>query len=128
MNSPKLDGRTVSDVLTLIEEKSRAYTPEWKFNANDPDGGTALAMLFSEMFCGTVDRLDRFPDKCSLEFLNLIGVSAKPAAPALGVAAAQLASGTPTACISARARSCSLTAAATGSYSKPHRDSLQPPE
>lgn len=95
MNSPKLDGRTVSDVLTLIEEKSRAYTPEWKFNANDPDGGTALAMLFSEMFCGTVDRLDRFPDKCSLEFLNLIGVSAKPAAPALGVAAAQLASGTP---------------------------------
>mgnify|MGYP000330854491 FL=1 len=95
MNSPKLDGRTVSDVLTLIDEKSRAYTPEWKFNANDPDGGTALAMLFSEMFCGTVDRLDRFPDKCSLEFLNLIGVSAKPAAPALGVAAAQLASGTP---------------------------------
>ena len=58
MNSPKLDGRTVSDVLTLIDEKSRAYTPEWKFNANDPDGGTALAMLFSEMFCGTVDRLD----------------------------------------------------------------------
>ena len=29
MNSPKLDGRTVSDVLTLIDEKSRAYTPEW---------------------------------------------------------------------------------------------------
>lgn len=94
MNSPKLDGRTVSDILALIGKKSRAYTPEWKFNENDPDGGTALAVLFSEMFCGTVDRLDRFPDKCSLEFLNLLGVSAKPVSPAVGVASARLADGT----------------------------------
>lgn len=94
MNSPKLDGRTVSDILALIGKKSKAYTPEWKFNENDPDGGTALAMLFSEMFCGTVDRLDRYPDKCSLEFLNLLGVSAKPVSPAVGVACAKLADGT----------------------------------
>ncbi len=93
MNSPKLDGRTVSDILALFSEKSKAYTPEWKFDENNPDGGTALAMLFSEMFCGTVDRLDRFPEKCSLEFLNLIGVSGKPVSPAVGIAAAELADG-----------------------------------
>lgn len=93
MNSPKLDGRTVSDILALFSGKSKAYTPEWKFDENNPDGGTALAMLFSEMFCGTVDRLDRFPEKCSLEFLNLLGVSAKPVSPAVGVAVAELAEG-----------------------------------
>lgn len=94
MNSPKLDGRTVSDILALISEKSRAYTPEWKFDEKRPDGGTALSMLFAEMFCGTIDRLDRFPDKCSLEFLNLLGVSAKPVSPAVGTACATLAEGT----------------------------------
>lgn len=93
MNSPKLDGRTVSDILALFSEKSKVYTPEWKFDENNPDGGTALAMLFSEMFCGTVDRLDRFPEKCSLEFLNLMGVSAKPVSPAVGIASAELAEG-----------------------------------
>lgn len=93
MIKPRLDGRTVSDILALFSEKSKVYTPEWKYDENNPDGGTALAMLFSEMFCGTVDRLDRFPEKCSLEFLNLMGVSAKPVSPAVGVAAAELAEG-----------------------------------
>ena len=93
MNSPKLDGRTVSDILARISRKSQAYTPEWKLDEQHPDGGTALAMLFSEMFCGTIDRLDRFPDKCSLEFLNLLGVSAKPVSPSVGIARASLAEG-----------------------------------
>lgn len=90
---PKLDGRTTSDILALIGRKSGSYTPEWNFDPERPDGGAALAMLFSEMFCGTIDRLDRFPDKCSLEFLNLLGVNAKPVSPAVGVAAAKLAEG-----------------------------------
>lgn len=90
---PKLDGRTAADILALIGRKSGSYTPEWRFDPQSPDGGTALAMLFSEMFCGTIDRLDRFPDKCSLEFLNMLGVSAKPVSPAVGTAAARIAEG-----------------------------------
>ena len=74
MNMLKLDGRTAADILALIGRKSGSYTPEWRFDPQSPDGGTALAILFSEMFCGTIDRLDRFPDKCSLEFLNMLGV------------------------------------------------------
>lgn len=93
MNIPKLDGRTAADILALIGRKSGSYTPEWRFDPQSPDGGTALAILFSEMFCGTIDRLDRFPDKCSLEFLNMLGVSAKPVSPAVGTAAARIAEG-----------------------------------
>lgn len=93
MNVPKLDGRTVGDILALFREKSKFYTPEWSFDESNPDGGAALAILFAEMFCGTIDRLDRYPDKCSLEFLNLLGASSKPVSPAVGVAAAVLAEG-----------------------------------
>lgn len=93
MNTPKLDGRNAADILSLIGRKSASYTPEWRFDPERPDGGTALAVLFAEMFCGTIDRLDRFPDKCSLEFLNLLGVGAKPVSPAVGTAAARVAEG-----------------------------------
>lgn len=93
MNIPKLDGRTTADIAALVGRKSVSYTPEWRFDPENPDGGTALALLFAEMFCGTVDRLDRFPDKCSLEFLNLLGVGAKPVSPAVGTAAARIAEG-----------------------------------
>ena len=93
MNIPKLDGRTAADILALIGRKSGSYTPEWRIDPQSPDGGTALAILFSEMFCGTVDRLDRFPDKCCLDFLNMLGVSAKPVSPAVGTVAARIAEG-----------------------------------
>ena len=93
MTTPKLDGRTAKDILALVGEKSKAYTPEWHFDPDAPDGGAALAMLFAEMFSGTVERLDRFPDKCSIEFLNMLGVCAKPVSPAVGTAAARLVQG-----------------------------------
>ncbi len=95
MNTPKLDRRTVDDILALIKQKSEYYTPEWTLDFDDPDGGAALAQLFAEMFYGTIDRYNRFPDKCYLEFLNMIGVCAKSVSPSLGMAAAELVDGAP---------------------------------
>ena len=92
---PKLDSRSVEDILALIKRKSEFYTPEWSLNYDNPDGGAALAQLFAEMFHGTIDRYNRFPDKCYLEFLNMIGVCAKSVSPSLGMAAAELVDGAP---------------------------------
>lgn len=93
MKTPKLDGRDLNDILAEIKRKSEAFTPEWNFDIERPDGGGALARLFAEMFCETVDRFDRFPDKCYPEFLNMIGVSAKSASPAIGTACAEMVEG-----------------------------------
>lgn len=95
MNIPKLDSRSVEDILALIKQKSEFYTPEWTLDLDDPDGGAALAQLFAEMFHGTIDRYNRFPDKCYLEFLNMIGVCAKSVSPSLGMAEAELVAGAP---------------------------------
>ncbi|MBP1543658.1 MAG: hypothetical protein J6A16_06150 [Oscillospiraceae bacterium] len=96
MNTPKLDSRSVEDILALIKKKSEFYTPEWMLDPDDPDGGAALAQLFAEMFHGTIDRYNRFPDKCYLEFLNMIGVCAKSVSPSVGMAAADLVDGAQT--------------------------------
>ncbi|MCH5199994.1 MAG: hypothetical protein J1F60_03455 [Oscillospiraceae bacterium] len=95
MSVPKPDGRTAEDILSVIRQKSRVFTPEWKFDMEEPDGGTALAMLFAEMFSGTVDRFDRLPEKYFLEFLNLTGAGAKSVSPAVGTAVAELVEGAP---------------------------------
>ena len=91
----KLDSRTVDDILAEIKQKSALYTPEWRMDLKNPDGGTALAQLFAEMFFGTVDRFNRYPDKCYIEFLNMLGVCAKSVSPAVGMARADLVEGAP---------------------------------
>ena len=91
----KLDSRTVDDILAEIKRKSALYTPEWRFDPKDPDGGAALARLFAEMFFGTIDRFNRYPDKCYIEFLNMLGVCAKSVSPAVGLARADLVEGAP---------------------------------
>lgn len=95
MRNPKPDGRTVRDLIAEIRKKSVSYTPEWRFDPDDMDAGGALATIFSEMFFETIDRYNRFPDKCYLEFLNMQGVCAKPVSPAVGLAAATLVDGAP---------------------------------
>lgn len=93
MITPKLDSRSVNDILAEIKRKSESYTPEWRFDRSNPDGGVALAQLFAEMFYGTIDRYNRFPDKCYLEFLNMLGVSAGAVSPAVGMASAKMVDG-----------------------------------
>ena len=93
MTLPKLDERTVADILAEIKKKSEFYTPEWRADFDDPDAGAALARLFAEMFYDTIDRYNRFPEKCYIEFLNMIGVCAKNVAPAVGMAGAALVEG-----------------------------------
>ena len=93
MITPMLDSRSVSDILAEIKRKSECYTPEWRFDPENPDGGAALAQIFSEMFYETIDRYNRFPDKCYLEFLNLLGVSAGAVSPAVGIASAEMVGG-----------------------------------
>ena len=50
------------------------YVPEWRFNRNDPDPGTALFIIFSEMFQETIDRFNKVPLKNYLAFLNMLEI------------------------------------------------------
>lgn len=93
MITPKLDRRNTKDILNEIKRKSEFYTPEWRFDIESPDGGSTLARLFAEMFFETIDRYNRFPDKCYLEFLNMLGICAKSVSPAVGMVRAQMVEG-----------------------------------
>ncbi|WP_158606809.1 baseplate J/gp47 family protein [Paenibacillus ginsengarvi] len=94
MNPPQLDGRTMADLIARMKELAPYYTPEWRFTPDDPDPGTALFLLFADMYHENVRRLNRVPYKNLVAFLNMFDVSLLPARPSATYAAFTLSEGT----------------------------------
>ncbi len=84
MGTPRIDVRDRGELLWAREARARAYTPEWRFDREDPDLGAALAMIYSELFAGTVTRFNQVPAKNMVEFYNRMGLELKPAMSAQG--------------------------------------------
>ncbi|MBR2948341.1 MAG: hypothetical protein IKC46_00615 [Lachnospiraceae bacterium] len=58
------------NILTQLEKLAASYTPEWKFDKNNPDAGSALAMLIADMFADSRQRLDKALHKHKIQYLN----------------------------------------------------------
>ena len=81
LQPPNLDDRRFDDLVREARDRIPRYTPEWTdHNASDP--GITLLELFSWLSEMIVYRLNRVPERNYVEFLRMIGVELKPAAPA----------------------------------------------
>ena len=47
MELPRIDRRTKEDLLRYIKKYLSSYTPEWRFDEDNPDIGTALAYIYA---------------------------------------------------------------------------------
>lgn len=72
------------ELLKRIARLSESYTPEWHFDREHPDAGTALALLFAELFGGTMQRFAQISDKHRSAFFEQIGLEQKEAQAARG--------------------------------------------
>ncbi len=77
-----IDNRKRQDVVEQIEEMAISYTPEWKFNASDPDAASVIGLIFSNQLMESIKKLNQVLYKYHIEFANMYGVSRKPAIPA----------------------------------------------
>lgn len=84
MSQLKIDERTLEEILEQMRAKAAAYTPEWRFDLENKDAGTALAVIYAEMLKNTINRLNNVPDKNKIAFYNKIGADIKPAIPSEG--------------------------------------------
>lgn len=89
-----LDRRTQADLCRRVEELAASYTPEWRFDRRDPDVGSTLALIFADQMEGNIRRMNQLPEKYHTEFVNLLGLSLKPAYPASGIAVVDVMRGT----------------------------------
>ncbi len=85
MNIPDIDQRSKRDIIEKISELARSYLPEWRFTEENPDIGSVIAMIFADMFEGTVKRYNNVLYKHHIAFLNNLDIAIKPAVPAKGV-------------------------------------------
>lgn len=81
-NSCKIDQRNIKDVLDELHELSKAYTPEWKFDRENPDAGSVIALIFAGQTMENITRFNQVLEKHRTEFANMYGVIPKPARPA----------------------------------------------
>jgi hypothetical protein len=80
--APDLDTRRFDDLVREARERIPRYTPEWT-NFNDSDPGMTLVQLHAWMTETILFELNRVPDLNYIKFLDLLGVAAEPAHPAL---------------------------------------------
>lgn len=90
----KLDPRTQLDLCRRVEELAASYTPEWRFDRNDPDIGSTLALIFTGQMADNIRRINQLPEKYHTEFVNQLGLTLQSAYPASGVAVVDLMQGT----------------------------------
>ncbi|MFI3312455.1 MAG: baseplate J/gp47 family protein [Eubacteriales bacterium] len=80
----EIDGRTQADLVRILEQKATAYVPEWRFDRENPDLGTTLALIYSQMFAQTLKRYNQVPEKNRVAFFSALGVDCAPPLPAQG--------------------------------------------
>lgn len=83
-------GRMQVQLEQRIRELAASYTPEWKFDTDEPDIGSVLALIFAGQMAENRRRMGRLPEKYHTEFINLLGLGLKSARPAVGMVTAQL--------------------------------------
>lgn len=71
-------------LLRYMGQAARQDTPEWKFDRDEPDVGTALACVYADLFSETLERLERVWDKHRVEFFNSLDAQVLPPVPANG--------------------------------------------
>ncbi len=74
----KIDNRDTRDIENKIEELARRYTPEWNFERDDADIGSAIARLFAIQMKENIDHVNAIPDRYHAEFINMLDISLKP--------------------------------------------------
>lgn len=89
-----LDRRTQAELNHRVEELAASYTPEWRFERENADIGSTLALLFTHQMADNIRRMNRIPEKYHTEFVNLLGLTLQSAHPASGVAVVELMRGT----------------------------------
>ncbi|NLV16019.1 MAG: hypothetical protein GXY50_02245 [Syntrophomonadaceae bacterium] len=90
MKQLELDSRTQRDIIDEIKEKAAGYTPEWRMDEENPDIGTALALVYANMFAKTVKSFNKAPLKNKIAFFNHLGAELLPTIPSTGYVAFSL--------------------------------------
>lgn len=79
------DYQDVDTVRNRIRQLAKSYIPEWKFDEQNPDIGSVIAMIYAEQMEQNIGRFHQMVDKFHIEFVNMMGISLMAARPSNSV-------------------------------------------
>ena len=82
MLAPKLDERTLQQIIIECEGLAGVYTPDWQGFQDPADPGRGMIELFARLHELLLERLNKIPEKNFLSFLEMVGVEQFAGAPA----------------------------------------------
>ncbi len=80
-NEWKIDSRMKEEIEEQIEALAASYVPEWHFDRENPDIGSALGKIFAGQMEGNIGKYNQVLDRYHTEFVDMLGVSLLPARP-----------------------------------------------
>lgn len=86
----RMDDRTFAGIKEQIATLAASYTPEWRFDEDNPDIGSVLMLLFASWTHDNVERFNLSLERYHTEFVNLLDISLLPAHPACAVVLLEL--------------------------------------
>lgn len=94
MNYFELREMNREQLIAYMNKLSRSYVPEWRMQEDDPDLGSALALIFADMYSDLIQKSSQIPSKHYIDFLNLQNPIQKSASGARGYVTMTLSEGT----------------------------------
>lgn len=81
-NEYRMDNRTTKDIKQQIDKLAKSYVPEWKFDEQNPDIGSVIALIYANQLYDNTNRYNTMLEKYHTELVNLLDISLMPAHPA----------------------------------------------
>ena len=78
------------NIIPSMAARAANYAPEWNFDMEEADIGSALAYVYADMTADTLKQLKRMKDKNRLAFFNSLGAEPREALSARGFAVLSL--------------------------------------
>ncbi|MBR0376943.1 MAG: hypothetical protein IJI04_00805 [Lachnospiraceae bacterium] len=82
--------RSVEGIMQEIRSRAAAYTPEWHLDTENPDIGTALAIVYAGIQSGLDRKFQLLTEKLKIDYFNCLNVSMKTSEVAEGYAVFEL--------------------------------------
>lgn len=84
MHIPEREKKTREDIIKYIRKCAKQYVPEWRYDPENPDAGTALVSLFADMMYDNIRQFNQSAIGDMFSFFNGMNAKLLPAKPAEG--------------------------------------------
>ncbi len=87
MNIPQIEKMSKEDIISYMRKCAKQYVPEWRYDEEQPDAGTALISIFADMMYDNIKKFNMSAAGDLFSFFDGVNARLLPASPAEGFVA-----------------------------------------